>query len=261
MRPHRGARRRRAVSAGSCPAGCALRLTAVGRWKPYSTCPACGTGSHVTSPEPYWEEAGEPSPAQRAFWNSRQAQWRIVSRPAGARVLDVGCGLGYFVDWATRQGYDAVGVEPVPWAVENTVAPGRVVSSLAETEGRFDVITLWDVLEHVPEPLGFLLDLVPRLGPGGTVLVGSPDFLAIQLRWPYLVRSPDRFEAWVQPDQHCTQFTRRGLSWLLERVGLATITSHHPPVQRLPEPWDRVLASLPGLRRGLFVTGELPPDG
>ncbi len=77
--------------------------------------------------------------------------------PSG-RMLDVGCHVGTFLTIAEQHGFQVAGVEPSTWASE--IARGRIngpvhrgaVEDAPLPEGGYDVITLWDVIEHLPDP-------------------------------------------------------------------------------------------------------------
>lgn len=102
--------------------------------------------------------------------------------PAGSRVLDVGCGLGFFVERALAAGYDAYGCDTsLAWVTRahERIGVDRVVLGDLEdafgTEARFDLITTWDVLEHVYDPVPFLRAIRERLVPGGRVFIRTPN--------------------------------------------------------------------------------------
>ena len=242
-----------------CPCGCAEPLRPPGLWAPYATCRTCGSG--VTAPSrvsTHWTPGQEPSADQHAIWGGRGAQWAYAVGPGPGRVIDVGCGFGHFLLWASERGWDAVGVEPDAWARERTVAPGRVVADLADAGADADLLTLWDVLEHVADPIAMATSLRALLRPGGRLLVCSPDFRAVKLRWPLARRDPQRFHALVRPDEHAVQFTPRGLALTLSRAGYAPVTALHPPLSRRAGALAALAGHIPGLRRGLFVIGHAP---
>jgi SAM-dependent methyltransferase len=227
----------------------------MGRWAPYATCPTCGTGffPHALG-ETFWGQGHEPDAEQEAEWGGRDAQRAALLGPGRGRVLDVGCGFGHFVRWAGEHGWDAWGVDFDPWARERTVAPGRVHADVAEFGEPFDVVTLWDVLEHVADPIAFAASVRGCLRPGGRVLAGSPNFDALKLRWPFLRRDPDRFRELVRPEEHVVQFTEAGLSLALERAGYGRPRPLRPPLARRSRTAENWMARrFPQLRRGLFV--------
>jgi len=95
------------------------------------------------------------------------------------RVLDVGCGSGIFLDRARLAGFETFGLELNRTAAEKARAKGHQVFNQmlgelgVEAQG-FDLITLFQVLEHVPEPVNLLRQAAERLKPGGCVSVAVP---------------------------------------------------------------------------------------
>ena len=73
------------------------------------------------------------------------------------------------------------------------MVPGQVVSTFADLEEPFDLVTLWDVLEHIVSPVPFLSDVHPLVRPGGRLMVSSPNFAAMKLRWEIARLDPGRF--------------------------------------------------------------------
>jgi SAM-dependent methyltransferase len=140
----------------------------------------------------------------------------IVPRPK--RVLDVGCASGAFVEAARRRGLDAFGVEAVASAVEAapaTVRPFLLVRDVERdpVEGGFDLITFFDVIEHMRDPRGFLERVRALLTPGGAIALTCPDrehFLRTLMgaRWPH-----------YQPFQHFHLFGRSDLRTFLQDGG------------------------------------------
>ena len=114
----------------------------------------------------------------------------------GKRFLDVGCAGGASLVAAKALGFDPVGVEPSRWMADFgrrtygvDIRDGIVQPGMFQEES-FDVITLLDVLEHIPQPKA-LLDLTFRLlRPDGIFLLSYPDFRSVMgrilgNRWPF----------------------------------------------------------------------------
>jgi 2-polyprenyl-3-methyl-5-hydroxy-6-metoxy-1,4-benzoquinol methylase len=93
------------------------------------------------------------------------------------RLLDIGCSYGAFMVLAQKSGWDTSGVElsesPAKFAREERhldVFTGTVEQA-AYPEGHFDVITLWDVIEHFDDPVATLAEIRRILAPGGILFV------------------------------------------------------------------------------------------
>ena len=148
----------------------------------YSTWPGGQDYDGYFSGEPI-----DPEAAQR-FWDEQHARMyddfirRFLAGRRG-RLLDVGCGLGYFVKRAASvPGWEAFGYEissqAVAYARETlgleNVFCGRVETS-AFAPNSFDVITLWDVIEHIPEPDALLSYLCSLLKQDGLLCMHTPN--------------------------------------------------------------------------------------
>jgi len=139
------------------------------------------------------------------------------------------------------------------------VAPARVVEDSSALDGSFDVVTLWDVLEHTTAPIDFVAGLRALLHPGGRVFVCSPNFAGIKLRWPLLRRSRERFDTVVRPNEHAIQFTETGMRRTLEHAGYERVEHLRPPLASQPNlVLDALARWWPSARRGLFVNAYAP---
>jgi 2-polyprenyl-3-methyl-5-hydroxy-6-metoxy-1,4-benzoquinol methylase len=160
------------------------------------------------------------------------------------RVLDVGCGGGFFVQAAGAAGWSAVGLEPSVVAARRGGREQRVRIVAGRLEqapfhaARFDAVTMLDVLEHVLSPRTFLLQARRLLVPGGLVLVETPN-MAGWLTGLMGSRHPH-----VRPLEHLTYFTPETLRFLLERCGYAVrhLAGSAPKVLTL----DYILSLTPG---------------
>ncbi|MFZ2621014.1 MAG: class I SAM-dependent methyltransferase [Minisyncoccia bacterium] len=95
-------------------------------------------------------------------------------------LLDVGSATGFFMDIAKKRGFEVVGVELSNYAAEIGRAKGLTIVA-SDLKGahfnndKFDVITMFDVLEHVPNPKDFLLEAKRILKPGGFLVINTPN--------------------------------------------------------------------------------------
>src|SRR5687767_1793937 len=144
----------------------------------------------------------------------------IKQRANGKRLLDVGCATGFFMEAATEEGFEVRGVEFSTVAISlarpdirERIVRGDVNELLSREPQKFDVVTAFDIIEHVQNPAKFLQELREILKPGGVLAISSPDtghFLRYLMgsKWPML-----------QPMQHTVLFSRRSIAALLERCG------------------------------------------
>lgn len=111
--------------------------------------------------------------------------------PERARILDLGCGFGSYVLAAREAGLDAYGIELAPFEIEFARARSRRVRpqddadlvyrvgdarQLAEEAGRFDGVTIWNVLEHIEDGKALLASVDELLKPGGEIFIVCPNY-------------------------------------------------------------------------------------
>jgi len=161
-----------------------------------SCCHACSHGFMNPQPSwveltPYYHDSYEPyetshgatADDDRVIAEARKTgQFRHITIKPGDRILDVGCGGGYFLRIANALGAVAEGVEPHGKAVERAREQGLTVfhgalEDFATTfpEKRFDVITANHVVEHVPNPVDVLSVMKSLLAPGGFTWISVPN--------------------------------------------------------------------------------------
>ena len=192
------------------------------------TCQICG---HVYA-NPRWEAdelvATYAAVEDETYVNEREGrvltfayhlqQLEKITGPANGRtLLDVGAYIGVFVEVAQAAGWHACGVEPSAWAVN--IARERGLTMLEGTQShpelahkQFDVVTMWDVIEHVSDPKHELQLAYDRLKPGGVLAVHTMDINArfakiMGRRWPWLM------------GMHIHYFSRASLEGLLRACG------------------------------------------
>ena len=113
-------------------------------------------------------------------------QLERLRKPPG-RLLDVGCSVGVFLGLCRDGGWQVEGVEASEWSSEQARSAGlEVHNDLFEQvelpESAYDVITFWDVLEHVPSPQAALVKAHRLLKPGGMLVVSTPNIRSISAR-------------------------------------------------------------------------------
>lgn len=162
----------------------------------------------------------------------RRALEELETHAQPGRLLDVGSHLGVFVEVARERGWAAEGVELSRWAVE--IARGRGVpvtqgtlEDLTAEEDSFDVVTLWDVIEHLSDPLAEIRKVHRLLRPGGVLAISTMDVDApvarlLGRRWPWYML------------MHLTYFSRQTLGRLVEMAGYEVVeVRRHRRIVRL----------------------------
>ena len=99
---------------------------------------------------------------------------------AGDTLLDYGCGSGTFLKYCKQHGYQCTGLEPDAdarrYASESTGLSIYNDLSAIDSSTRFDIITLWHVLEHVPKPSNLVSTLNKHLSGNGALIIAVPNF-------------------------------------------------------------------------------------
>ena len=119
---------------------------------------------------------------------SRRCQQLSKHYPAKGTLLDIGCATGLFINEMRQQGWQVQGVELSPYAAEYArqtfdlnVFTGTLEAAELPTHS-FDVVTMWDVLEHVIDPKATLREINRILKPGGMLALSLPNPGCIEAR-------------------------------------------------------------------------------
>ena len=186
-------------------------------------------------------------------WHEQPGYFRDVTRhfPPDANLLDLGCGSGWLADHFERY----TGIDGSADAVARAAGKGRnvqhgdVSQPLELDDASFDAVVMKDLLEHVPDPVAVVREVLRVLRPGGHAFASSPDA-----------------QRWVWDDYtHRRPFTRKSFRLLfadqgfeVERVGYESvapgtgIVSGMLPGKRRPAPL-RAAAWLPLVRRNVWL--------
>lgn len=217
-------------AAPACPACDAVAVASIGRagvcdlWR----CGSCGLvfADRATWRDPYaandyYDPANQPAQSYplkiTATERDRISSVRRVIQ--GGRLLDFGGGIGRTALAAREVGFDAVVLEDSNKAVSDGRAhhpeiewiEGRAIpDSIAD--GSLDGITLFHVLEHLPDPRAVLAQIHRKLRPGGLLLIEVPNWGSHTrrlrgLRWLFVL------------DHHVNHFTAASLTRLVEKAG------------------------------------------
>lgn len=166
--------------------------------------------------------------AAAAAENDRRLKLLDKLVPRGSRVLDAGCASGDFLQVA-KGSFLLSGMDVSEGAIEVAKArnpelatrlwAGRV-EDIAADRGPFDAIVLWDVIEHVWDPIVTCRSLFQHLAPGGLLVLSTPDAGALTARlmgkrWAFMI-----------PPEHLGLFSQKSLRRLFESVVPGEILYH-----------------------------------
>lgn len=160
--------------------------------------------------------------------NAREALHKLARHmPAPGRLLDFGCGWGFFLDVARELGWQPSGIEPLPGhslyarsklgleVITDTLRAGQFPAD------HFDAITAFQVFEHLPDPQETLRCLTSLLKPGGVILIEVPNIDT----WG--VRLLGKRHRHYNPD-HINFFSAKTLGFFLERNHYQVLEVYHP---------------------------------
>lgn len=141
------------------------------------------------------------------------AEHRVAALPGPVgRLVDVGCASGYTLDEAARQGWSVAGVEVSPTVAAKARANGHRVEAdladLADLSGGVDVVTFFQVLEHLADPVAALTRAAGLLRPGGHVVVETWDAGSLVARLS---------------GRHWQQLSPPSVVWVLDEPSAATL--------------------------------------
>lgn len=189
----------------------------------------------------------------------RKQHFSRILKHAGVpgRLLDVGCGCGFFLKLAQETGWEAIGVDVNPKAVAYAKERLRVNAVLRDftdvhfPERSFDLVTLWNVLDFTADPRNVLSEVHRLLKEDGHIFIRTPnvDWQYLSYRLAKFLR-PFRWEKVFDERPystfifHAINFSHPTLRLLLNHSGFVTLSIRNSP----PIPGDPYL--------GLGPTGE-----
>lgn len=238
-----------------------LRCTGCGLWRvdpmPRREELAAWYGSRGHSERETGLVLGAPGPAVRAALEDRRQWLRLALRLAGSphpqRALDVGCGFGFFLAALEERAIPAVGIDLDGHAVAHARQWFGVDArrgSLAEAAELppVDLLSLWEVLEHQPDPTTFLREVRDRIAPGGHLVGSVPNAEGIAARL--------RGVRWrmVYPPDHLHYFGPGSLEEILRRTGFEPVFVGTVACMAAPN-WSL------GIRRAILHRTERLPSG
>ncbi|GEM53253.1 methyltransferase [Empedobacter brevis NBRC 14943 = ATCC 43319] len=143
----------------------------------------------------------------------------------GKKVLDYGCGVGDFLEHLQKNGYDVLGMEPNNSAkkiAQSKIGTEKVTSTeLEQNDQKFDIITLWHVLEHIPNLNEIIIQLKNHLTEDGRLIIAVPNHKS------YDAAYYGKYWAAYDVPRHLWHFSATSMNKLFNNFGMK-IESTHP---------------------------------
>ena len=138
------------------------------------------------------------------------------------KLLDIGCGVGDFLHTAEMHGWECIGVEPSEdaKAIAQKRMKGKIITSdelESFSDGAFDVITMWHVLEHVDDLKWQVAQLQRLVKPSGRVVIAVPNYKSYEGQY-----YKEHWAAYDVP-RHLNHFNRITLSKIFKTSGLELV--------------------------------------
>jgi 2-polyprenyl-3-methyl-5-hydroxy-6-metoxy-1,4-benzoquinol methylase len=144
------------------------------------------------------------------------------------RMLDVGCAAGFFLDEARKRGWQVQGLDISAYAAQYSkerfgldVRQGSLID-LDYPQSTFDLITLWDVIEHVPDPKAYIQRVAALLRTGGVFSLATPDVASLPAKL-----TGKRWMGYKLADEHVYYFSAKTLSQMLNEAGFEVVNVRH----------------------------------
>lgn len=218
-------------------------------------CTVCGLA--FTSPQPLSMDRYYPrryrrfsrlgTAVLRVLYRRRAAAW-IGAYGRSGKVLEIGTGAGWMLQALRRAGWTVVGNERIAQGAAAVLPKQGIpifVGGLDALRPRphFDLIILFQVLEHLPNPLEVLRQCSGLLKPGGTLVVAVPNLASWQAR----LFGP----AWFHLDvpRHLFHFTPQSLERALRGAALEVRKVGHRSLEHDPYGWIQSTLNLAGFRQ------------
>lgn len=159
---------------------------------------------------------------------ARRRLRRLQRHMRTGKLLDVGCATGFFLDEARRAGWSTAGLDVSGYAVQYArqqfgldVKCG-MLESVALPPESFDLVTMWDVIEHVADPARTIHLAGRLLREDGVITLATPDVDSVPARL-----AGSGWVGYKLSGEHVTFFSKRTLSQMLEDAGFTVLQTGH----------------------------------
>ncbi len=147
---------------------------------------------------------------------------------AGGSLLDIGCAFGFFLEVARERGWTGTGIEISQFAAEHAVRELHLnvinhnIESWECQTRSYDIITMWDLLEHLRDPQGTLSKLASALKENGMLVLSTPDVDSLPAKI-----MKEKWLGWTLQNEHLYYFSYTTLERMLRSAGLVVVKRMH----------------------------------
>lgn len=158
------------------------------------------------------------------FYNIRYKFSKLKRNSKGSKLLDFGCGTGDFLLYSKNKGLEVYGIEPNENAKK--IAQSKIggvdqfFKNISETEEKFDYITLWHVLEHIPNLEHTLIEIKSKLKKDGELIIALPNHQSFDAKFY------KNFWAAYDVPRHLWHFTPKDFNLLISFHGMKIVNKY-----------------------------------
>jgi 2-polyprenyl-3-methyl-5-hydroxy-6-metoxy-1,4-benzoquinol methylase len=256
---------------------------------PYFKCPDCSlvfqdpdfpfVAEEIYNADYIQKRSQDPGDLNTSIPRERTAEyyyrWLKKYVPPKGNLLEVGCATGISLKVARGHGWKVYGVEVNGSAAmiaknilkEDVVRVGHLNDAMFP-DGFFSLVTLFDVIEHIPHPMEFMATLHKKIAPGGSIFFLTPNidtasFRMLREKWPHFVAehlllySPRSLDRLLKE----SGFKLRSHGWARKYLSIGMLKTHaeNHPNGLIYKPVSRVLGASPALAKAVipFNLGEM----
>lgn len=174
----------------------------------------------------YSNYIGDEANIRKTFQRRLNRIQRFTDGPG--RLLDVGCAAGFFLSEAQEQGWQVQGLDVSAFAANYTQerfgisARHGSLLDLDFGDQRFDLVTMWDVIEHVPDPAANIAKIAGMLEPGGLFALATPDVGSLPAKL-----TGQRWVGYKLQEEHVYYFSSDTLRAMLSLAGFEILDVYH----------------------------------
>lgn len=178
--------------------------------------------------------------------------------PKNGRVLDIGCAFGHFLSLCDNYGLETYGIEISDYAIDRASRNTRAKLYKHNVnqglglfrDNYFDIVVMFDVIEHIESPFGLLKEVFRILAPSGKLVITTPNLNAIGR---YVMK-----KNWhgFKDETHINLFTPLALSFTAQKAGF-DIKRTEAPFQPLPKALRNITKNL-GIGGQIWLVAKKP---